>query len=330
MTNTAPSNLLEIRHLKVGYPTRRGIAYAANDVELLLAPTKTLGLVGESGSGKSVTLRSVIRMVPKPGEILDGEILWNGDDMLGLTSNELREIRGREITMIFQDPGTSLNPVYSLGDQISEVYTKRLGCTKKEAAERVVELLTSVGIPSPAKRVRDYPHQLSGGMRQRVMIAMAVAPGPRLLLADEPTTAVDVTIQDQILSLLTELQQQSNMAMILVSHDLGVISQTCDDIAVMYAGYVVECGSRDDVISSPRHPYTQALLAAELLFDPAGRQSRLQTIGGRPPDLSDLPPGCPFQERCPYARPECAEVTMTLDRSAPQHGSACPFVERPA
>jgi oligopeptide/dipeptide ABC transporter ATP-binding protein len=231
--------------------------------------------------------------------------------------------------MIFQDPGASLNPVYSVGDQIAEVFRIKLGLGKKESAERTTELLRSVGISSPEKRAKDYPHQLSGGMRQRVMIAMAVAPGPELLLADEPTTAVDVTVQEQILSLLVELQQSSGMAVILVSHDLAVIGQTCDEIAVMYAGYVVERGSRDDVINSPRHPYTQALLAAELVFEPGQRRGRLDTIGGQPPDLGDLPPGCPFQPRCRYARPECAGVTMVIDRPAPEHGSACPFVEPP-
>lgn len=323
----AVSNLLEIHRLTIAFPARRGILLAANRVELSLGASQTLGLVGESGCGKSVTLRSIISMVPKPGELLDGEILWDGRNITALGAREARAIRGREITMIFQDPGTSLNPVRSLGDQVAEVYRKRLGYGKRQAAEQTVELLRSVGIPSPSQRIHDYPHQLSGGMRQRVMIAMAVAPGPRLLLADEPTTAVDVTIQEQILSLLMELQQDSGMAMILVSHDLGVISQTCDEIAVMYAGYVVERGSRDEIIDSPRHPYTQALLAAELVFEPAERRSRLHTIGGQPPDLADLPRGCPFQERCLYARPECVEVTMVLDRPAPQHGSACPFQE---
>ena len=318
-------SLLEIRRLVVAFPVRRGLVFAANRVELSLAPGKTLGLVGESGCGKSVTLRSTISMVPKPGEILDGEVLWDGRNIVGRGRREMRAIRGREITMIFQDPTASLNPVRSLGDHLAEVYIKRLGYSKKEAADRTLELLKSVGIASPAQRVRDYPHQLSGGMRQRAMIAMAVAPGPRLLLADEPTTAVDVTIQEQILSLLMELQQQSGMAMILVSHDLGVISQTCDDIAVMYAGYVVERGSRDEIIDSPRHPYTQALLAAELVFEPTQRRSRLHTIGGQPPDLANLPAGCPFQERCPHVRPECVEVSMILDRPAPYHGSACPF-----
>jgi oligopeptide/dipeptide ABC transporter ATP-binding protein len=319
--------LVSVRQLTVGFPARRGVVYAANRVDMSLAPSRTLGLVGESGSGKSVTLRSIIRMVPKPGEVLAGEILWRGRNLLELSARQMRSIRGRDIAMIFQDPGASLNPVYSVGAQIAEALRVRHGLGRKEAAERTVDLLHSVGIPSPRARAHDYPHQMSGGMRQRVMIAMAVAPGPQLLLADEPTTAVDVTVQQQILSLLMELQQRSGMAIIFVSHDLAVIAETCDDIAVMYAGYVVERGTRDEVVNSPRHPYTSALLAAELVFEPGRRRSRLATIGGRPPDLADLPPGCPFQARCRFVRPECSEVSMSLDRPAPQHGSACPFVE---
>ena len=326
-TDINTGDLLEIRQLTVGFPSRRGIILAANRVDLSLSSSRTLGLVGESGCGKSVTLRAVIGMVPKPGEVLGGEILWDGHDLVGLKANAMRAIRGREITMIFQDPGASLNPVYSLGTQIAEVFRIKLGLGKREAEERTIDLLRSVGIPSPVERAHNYPHQLSGGMRQRVMIAMAVAPSPRLVLADEPTTAVDVTIQEQILSLLMDLQRESGTAMILVSHDLGVISQTCDDIAVMYAGYVVERGPRDAVINSARHPYTQALLAAELVFEPSERRARLETIGGQPPDLGDLPPGCPFQQRCSHVRPECSEVPMALDSPAPQHGSTCPFVE---
>ena len=303
MSTSNPGVLLEVRDLTVGFPSRRGVVLAANHVNLSLSESRTLGLVGESGCGKSVTLRSIIGMVPKPGEVLEGAILWHGNNLVGRSSREIRAVRGRQITMIFQDPGASLNPVYEVGDQISEVFRIKLGLNKKESAERTTELLRSVGIPSPDKRARDYPHQLSGGMRQRVMIAMAVAPGPQLLLADEPTTAVDVTVQEQILSLLVELQQSSGMAVILVSHDLAVIGQTCDEIAVMYAGYVVERGSRDEVINSPRHPYTQALLAAELVFEPGQRRGRLDTIGGQPPDLGDLPSGCPFQPRCRYAAP---------------------------
>jgi oligopeptide/dipeptide ABC transporter ATP-binding protein len=319
--------LLSVRGLTVAFPSRAGIVLAANRVGLSLGPGRTLGLVGESGCGKSVTLRTIIRMTPSPGEVIDGAVYWRERDLIRLRSAELRRVRGREITMIFQDPGASLNPVQSVGTQIAEVVRLKLGVSRSEARDQAVEMLRSVGIPSPAERARDYPHQMSGGMRQRVMIAMAVAPGPGLLLADEPTTALDVTVQEQILSLLMGLQQESGMAMILVSHDLGVIAQTCDDAAVMYAGYVVERGPTDAVINSPRHPYTRALLAAELVFDPQQSRSRLETIGGQVPDLGDLPPGCPFQARCRHARPECREVPMVLDQPAPEHGSACPIVE---
>jgi peptide/nickel transport system ATP-binding protein len=320
--------LLSIRHLTVAFPSRKGVVLAANRVELSLQPGRTLGLVGESGCGKSVTLRTIIRMTPTPGEVMAGKVFWHERDLLSLSPAEIRRVRGREITMIFQDPGASLNPVQSVGTQIAEVLRLKLGLSRGESRSRTIELLRSVGIPSPVERAREYPHQLSGGMRQRVMIAMAVAPGPGLLLADEPTSALDVSVQEQILSLLKELQERSGMAMILVSHDLGVIAETSDDAAVMYAGYVVERGPTAEVINSPRHPYTKALLAAELVFDPLQSRSRLETIGGQVPDLGDLPPGCPFQARCPYATQECRDVPMVLDRSAQEHGSACPVVEQ--
>jgi oligopeptide/dipeptide ABC transporter ATP-binding protein len=318
--------LLVTNGLTVGFPSGTNIVLAANHVDLSLPPRSSLGLVGESGCGKSVTLRAILGIVPRPGEVLDGEVLWQGRDLLSLDEKQMREVRGREISMIFQDPTSSLNPVHTVGSQLAELVRIKMGVPRKEAHERAIELLNEVGIPSPAERSRDYPHQLSGGMRQRVMIALAVACGPRVLLADEPTTALDVTIQDQILSLLVGLQEDSGMAMILVSHDLGVISETCNEIAVMYAGYIVERGTRADVVESPLHPYTRALLTANLAFDPEGRTSRLKTIGGQPPDLRDLPSGCPFQARCPHVRPECAEVPMTIDRPAGEHGSACPFV----
>jgi oligopeptide/dipeptide ABC transporter ATP-binding protein len=322
-----PGPLMATRGLTVGFPTRRGIALAANRVDLAIEAGKTLGIVGESGSGKSVTIRALVRMVPSPGEVLAGVVLWRGKDLLDSPDNEMREIRGREIGMIFQDPATSLNPVYPVGEQISEILRVKLGMTRKDARDHSVELLHDVGIPSAKIRARDYPHQLSGGMRQRVMIAMAAACGPKLLLADEPTTALDVTIQDQILALLAELQRTAGMAMILVSHDLGVIAETCDEVAVMYAGHVVERGLRDDVITAPRHPYTQALLAAELVYTLESRKTRLETIGGQPPDLADLPRGCPFQPRCPHARSACRDVSMQLDQEIPLHASACPFVD---
>jgi len=317
--------LLSAERLVIGFPTRSGAALAANQVSLSARPGSTLGLVGESGCGKSVTLRSFIGMVPTPGEVLAGSILWNGRDVTEFSDREWRNIRGREISMIFQDPTSSLNPVHTVGSQLAEFCRIHLGLARRDASIRAVELLREVGIPSAGRRARSYPHQLSGGMRQRVMIAMAVAASPQLLLADEPTTSLDVTVQDQILSLIRRIQDESGMAMILVSHDLGVISQTCEDIVVMYAGYVVERGSRVDIIQAPRHPYTQALLAAELMI--TGGKKRLHPIGGAPPNLAHLPPGCPFQARCQYARPACAEVTMELDQPMGGHASACPIVD---
>lgn len=317
--------LLAVRKLTVGFPARAGIALAANGIELSVRPGETLGIVGESGCGKSITIRSILGMVPPPGELLEGEIMWRGRDLGELPERELQAIRGRNIAMIFQDPGTSLNPVHSVGSQIAEILRVKLGLARRESRNRSVELLRSVGIPSAEIRARDYPHQLSGGMRQRVMIAMAIACGPELLLADEPTTGLDVTVQDQILALLGELVEGNRMAMILVSHDLGVIAQTCDTVAVMYAGFIVERGPCDAVLAAPRHPYTRALLAAELVFETASRRETLSAIEGQPPVLSQLPPGCPFQPRCGQRRAECSEVTMSLDAPGSGHASACPY-----
>jgi oligopeptide/dipeptide ABC transporter ATP-binding protein len=326
---TAPDDeeLLEMHNLTVGFPAKRGVLLASNRVNLGLRAGTTLGLVGESGSGKSVTLRSIIDMVPPPGEVLEGGVLWRGRNIHGLSKDELRSIRGPEIAMIFQDPGASLSPVSSIGSQLAEIYRARVGFGRKAARAQAIELLGDMGIASPSSRYSDYPHQLSGGMKQRVMIAMAVAFGPALLLADEPTTGLDVTIQDQILVLLSDLQRRSGMAMVLVSHDLGVIARMCDTIAVMYGGFVVECGSRDEVIKSPRHPYTRALLAAELAFAPGSSRTRRVPIGGQPPELANLPLGCPFAPRCPHARADCSQVQMTLDGRAGGHRSACPVAE---
>jgi peptide/nickel transport system ATP-binding protein len=316
---------LDVRGLTIGFPNKRGLSLAANGVRFSVPPSKTLGLVGESGCGKSVTLRSIIGMVPPPGEVLGGEIIWEGRDLTKLSQAAIRELRGHEISMIFQDPSASLNPVYSIGTQISEVCQLRLGMNRKAARERVIELLSSVGFSAPEERARAFPHQLSGGLRQRAMIAMAIACNPKLLLADEPSTALDVSIQDQILTLLLQIQHDSGMAMILVSHDLGVIAETCDQIAVMYAGFLVEQGSRDEVIESARHPYTRALLASELTFAPGRRRERLDAIGGQAPDLADLPTGCPFQPRCRYAQDACSRVSMRLDGEPGAHVSACPI-----
>jgi oligopeptide/dipeptide ABC transporter ATP-binding protein len=317
--------LLEVSDLTVAFPARNGMVVAANGVSLSVAASRTLGLVGESGCGKSVTLRAILDLVPDPGEIIGGRISWSGRDLIADRAG-WRDLRGTAISMIFQDPSSSLNPVLSIGDQLTETLRLRVGLGRREAAERARELLDRVGIPSPSARMHEYPHQLSGGMRQRVMIAIAIATGPRLLLADEPTTALDVTIQDQILWLLAEIKEQSGMAMILVSHDVGVIARNADDIAVMYAGHIVEQGTARDVITAPRHPYTRGLLEAIPRMQPRASRGRLVPILGQPPDLSALPEGCPFAPRCPHRRDGCASVTMRLDVTPPGHGSACPFV----
>ena len=319
--------LLQVSGLTIGFPLHEGHALAANAVEFEVNAGKTLGLVGESGSGKSVSLRALLGVVPSPGKVLGGTAMWKGaDDLLALPQSELREVRGKQIAMVFQDPSDSLNPVYTIGDQLEEVLTKRGGRTRGDARRRAVELLARVGIPAPDRRVRDYPHQLSGGMRQRVMIAMAIACDPVLLLADEPTTALDVTIQDQILSLLADLQAEYGMALILVSHDFGVIGQVCDRVAVMYAGRVVETGTVDQVLETPRHPYTAGLLAA--VPGTPGEERRLaRGIPGQPPTITNLPEGCAFRPRCPWVRPDCRAVSMDLDDQIAGHRSACPFVD---
>lgn len=318
-------NLLATENLSVAFPRGKDIAFAADGVTFALARGRTLGLVGESGSGKSITLRAILGLVPRPGAVVGGHVWWKGRDLVSASPESIREVRGREISLVPQDPSTSLNPVYSVGRQLQDVLRRRLGMAKREGYSRAVELLDEVGIPSAATRARAYPHQLSGGMRQRVSIAMAVACKPELLLADEPTTGVDVTLQDQILSLLVELQEESGMSIVIVSHDLGVIAEMADHIAVMYAGHLVEIGPRERILGRPRHPYTQALLAAapEIAL---GERSELVAIPGQTPELTRLPPGCPFQPRCLHARSDCATVSMAIDTSEP-HWSACPFVE---
>jgi peptide/nickel transport system ATP-binding protein/oligopeptide transport system ATP-binding protein len=326
---TAPlahAPLLELDDVIIGFADMRGIVLAADRISFRLEANQTLGLLGESGCGKSVTLRALLGLIPYPGEVVAGRILWDGQDLRALPARDWGRIRGTEISMIFQDPTACLNPVFTVGNQIVETLTIKAGLSKADAQQRAVELLDRVGIPSPKERLKLYPHQLSGGMRQRIMIAIAIATQPRLLLADEPTTALDVTIQDQILMLLAELKQERQMSMILVSHDVGVIAQQSDLIAVMYAGKILECGRAVDVIERPRHPYTRGLLAAVPTLDAPGQRQPLQSIPGQPPSLADLPPGCPFQARCAFVRPECAAIPVTLDRVMPEHGSACPFV----
>ncbi len=319
--------LLEIRDLTIGFADARGILLAADRINLRLFRNQTLGLLGESGCGKSVSMRSILGLVPYPGEVVAGRILWEGNDLSEFSRSEMQKIRGKEISMIFQDPTSCLNPVYTIGNQIVETLKIKLKLNSHEARERAVELLDHVGIPSPEQRLNLYPHQLSGGMRQRVMIAIAIGSKPKLLLADEPTTALDVTIQDQILNLLADLRDETGMAVILVSHDVGVIAQNSDIVAIMYAGRIMECGSAREVMHSPRHPYTQGLLSAIPSFEHAGERQPLTSIPGQPPNLADLPKGCPFRPRCQYVREECASIPVELDRDYPEHASACPFVD---
>jgi peptide/nickel transport system ATP-binding protein len=312
------STLLEVRDLVTRFDTDRGSLDAVAGVSFELAAGGTLGVVGESGCGKSVMSLSIMGLLPEPpGRIVGGQILFEGRDLRGLAPRELRGLRGSAISMIFQEPMTSLNPVYSCGRQIMESVQLHQGLNRSQARARAIELLELVGIPAPDRRVDSYPHELSGGMRQRVMIAIAIACGPRLLIADEPTTALDVTIQAQILELLARLQRELSMGIILITHDLGVVAEFVDEVIVMYAGKVVERARTAELFEQPRHPYTRGLLASVPgLREPivAGARKRLPTIEGMVPDLLHLPTGCRFRSRCPLAMPICAEREPTLER----------------
>lgn len=309
--------MLSVTGLYVEFPSRDGVVRAATNVGFGVARGRTLGIVGESGCGKSVTLRALCGLVPAPGRVVGGSIEIDGRSYG--TGEELAQLRGRELAMIFQDPSTSLNPVLSIGTQLTETMRVKLGYARRAAQKEAIELLDHVGIPDPAGRMASYPHQLSGGMRQRVMIAMAISCRPKVLLADEPTTALDVTTQEQILKLLLQLQDESGMAIIFVTHDLGVIEEMCDDVVVMYAGYVMERGETAELTTSPRHPYTRGLMAAMPRIDSSKFPA---VISGQPPDLNSLPPGCPFALRCPEVRPECANVAMPTETLKV---CACPF-----
>jgi peptide/nickel transport system ATP-binding protein len=320
--------LLEIRDLVTEFRTDRGVVRAVDGVSLSIAKGQTLGVVGESGCGKSVTALSVLRLIAPPGgRIAAGQIRYNDRDLLALPMSEMRTIRGNRIAMIFQEPMTSLNPVFTIGDQIGEAIRLHQKKSKSEARIATIAALKQVGIPAAEQRVDDYPHQLSGGMRQRVMIAMALCCKPDILIADEPTTALDVTIQAQILDLLRSLQRDTNMSMMLITHDLGVVAQTCDHVAVMYAGRVVETAAAKDLFAQPKHPYTAGLLRSMPDADPLpivdGKRPRLQAIEGMVPSLSALPSGCAFAERCSDAKDRClAEAPPLLqlgDRSVRCH-----------
>jgi peptide/nickel transport system ATP-binding protein len=310
-----PDRLLEVEHLQVRFFTRRGVAQAVRDVNLCLDRGETLGLVGESGSGKSVTAQAVMGLVRLPGRISGGQIRWKGQSMLGREGERLaRRIRGKEVAMVFQDPMTSLNPLFPVKVQIGEVLRRHLGMSRGQALARVVELLELVGVASPRRRADQYPHELSGGMRQRVMIAMALACEPELLIADEPTTALDVTIQAQILELIAELQQRLHLAVLLITHDLGVVAGVCHRVAVMYGGRIVETGPAGELFHRPGHPYTSGLLHSTPRLDLI--QRRLEGIDGVPPDLLHPPSGCPFHPRCPLVIERCADEMPPLD----EHG----------
>jgi oligopeptide/dipeptide ABC transporter ATP-binding protein len=321
--------LLDVHELTVGFPAGEGLLLAADRIDLSVAAGRTVGLVGESGCGKSITLRSLLGLVPYPGEVLAGEIRWRGEGLPATATDRLKALRGTEISMIFQDPTACLNPVFSVGNQMVETLRKRGGLGRAEARKRAVELLDRVGVPSPERRLAAYPHELSGGMRQRVMIAIAISSRPKLLLADEPTTALDVTTQEQILALLKDTQAETGMAIVLVSHDLGVVSETCDEVFVMYAGRMLEAGFNQAVMRSPRHPYTRGLIKAMPSLEVSDAPPPAP-IPGQPPSLAQLPPGCPFQSRCEFRREGCESIPVTLDATLAEHGSACPFVEAAA
>lgn len=316
--------LLEITGLKTFFYTKRGIVKALDGIDLELLPGDTLGIVGESGCGKTVLAQSVMRLVPTPpGRIVAGRIAFNSVDLLGLKPREMRSIRGREISMIFQEPMTSLNPVFQIGDQVGEVLRLHRAISRRDSLDQATELLRKVGIPSPERRIRDYPHQLSGGMRQRVMIAMALACKPKLMIADEPTTALDVTIQAQILDLIDQMKGETGASVIMITHDLGVIAETARQVAVMYAGKVVEYAPVSHIYSTPLHPYTVGLLESIPGFDRETRTALLNPISGMVPNLYELPCGCAFQERCPEVMGVCREEMPLLKRNGADHLVRC-------
>ncbi|MBR1141485.1 MULTISPECIES: ABC transporter ATP-binding protein [Bradyrhizobium] len=322
--------LLEVENLQVHFRTPTGINRAVDGVSFHVDPGETLAIVGESGCGKSVTSMSMMRLIPEPPGKIAGSIRLEGRDILALSDREMRALRGNDISMIFQEPMTSLNPVLTVGRQIGETLRLHQGLDQAQAEARAVEMLTLVGIPEPARRVREYPHQLSGGMRQRVMIAMALACNPKLLIADEPTTALDVTIQAQILKLMLELKQRVGAAIILITHDLGVVAEVAERVMVMYAGRKVEEAPVKELFRSPRHPYTQGLLGAlpKLGSSLSGETRRLAEIPGQVPDLKQRIEGCVFAGRCALATDLCRQYAPGLEQKAPHHIAACHFAAK--
>jgi len=323
----AQPQLLEIRGLKTHFKTDDGWLHAVDGVDIAIDRGETVCVVGESGCGKTVTAMTVLKLLPMPpGKIVAGEVLWRGRDLVSASNDEMRRIRAKEIAIIFQEPMTSLNPVYSVGEQIAESLRLHDGLSRKAAMERAVEMLALVRIPTPQRRVNDYPHQFSGGMRQRVMIAIALACNPQLLIADEPTTALDVTIQAQILDLLAELKERLGMAIMLITHAMGVVAEVAQRVVVMYAGMVVEEATVEELFAHPRHPYTQGLIRSIPRIDTAAVEKvRLEQIPGTVPKLIEPAPGCRFAARCKYAVPECVAATPALREPTPGHKVRCIF-----
>jgi oligopeptide/dipeptide ABC transporter ATP-binding protein len=324
-------SLLEISGLQVAFDSGHGPLVAVKGVDLAVERGEVLGLIGESGSGKSLTCHSVMRMVPSPGRIASGRIIYDGEDVMAMSGSRLRQFRAQSVGMVPQNPFGSLNPVFRVGAQVAETLRVNRQASRRNARRGAVELLDRVGIPDPERRYNSYPHELSGGMCQRVMIALATASHPGLLLADEPTTALDVTTQAQILRLLADMRRDQGMTMLLVSHDFGVIAEVCDRVAVMYGGYVVETGPAEAIYHHAEHPYTRALLDSIPELDSAGRKVRRHPIAGYPPELTESIPGCVFAPRCQFARPSCAVNSMELAAVGRRSASACnirPFLER--
>ncbi|MFE5852839.1 MULTISPECIES: ABC transporter ATP-binding protein [unclassified Streptomyces] len=320
-------SLLDVRDLQVEFHTRDGVAKAVNGVSYTVHEGRTLAVLGESGSGKSVTAQAIMGILDTPpGKITGGQILFRGRDLLTLKEEERRKIRGSEMAMIFQDALSSLNPVINVGDQLAEMFIVHRGMSKKDARAKAIELMERVGIPAAKERVRQYPHQFSGGMRQRIMIAMALALEPALIIADEPTTALDVTVQAQVMDLLAKLQSELNMGLILITHDLGVVADVADRIAVMYAGRIVETAPVHDIYQAPAHPYTRGLLRSIPRLDQKGQE--LYAIKGLPPNLMNIPPGCAFNPRCPLAQDICRTDEPPLYEVSRERASACHFWQR--
>jgi oligopeptide transport system ATP-binding protein len=313
--------LLEVKNLRTSFFTHVGEVKAVRDVSFHLDRGEILGIVGESGSGKSVTCMSVMRLLQDPGRIIGGEVLYEGEDLVKKTEKEMQKIRGEKISMVFQDPMTAMNPVFTVGNQMVELIRQHRKISKQEAHDLAVKMLGLVGIPSPEERMKNYPHEFSGGMRQRAMIAMALSCDPDLLIADEPTTALDVTIQAQVLDLMKELQQKTGTAIILITHDLGVIAETCRRVIVMYGGMILESGTVEEIFHRPANPYTLGLLGS--VPNPEKSRERLEPIPGSPPDLIRPPKGCPFCYRCRYAMNKCVEEVPPLFELSETHQSRC-------